>query len=357
MTVFMTPDQRIERQRLCESVANTISTYRQGEIEQRTAAHVDRWVSQFTPENQLDFLREFDYVIKQTFITKDVLTEWFKRAIHHPSILNGKTAQVYWRSAHFLNLQKQGESQKELVDLFLKTAEHEVGETVLSGGNSEGDFFYLDDGIFSARKAIQDLSNWIKYEAPKKCRLYVLTAVKHTFGLYLLETEIKKTIVECGKTIGYTLAGAKGFNFENQKCYSHRSQVLWPSRLPDSEDFQDYKRTRQLNNFFARRAGNQVLPFSSEAGRCLLEQEFLIAGAKIVNACVSPKKSMKPLGFGPFEVGFGSLVATYRNCPNNCPLAMWWGNADSCNKAMSWIPLLPRKTYAESGLNLWQFKL
>jgi hypothetical protein len=61
----------------------------------------------------------------------------------------------------------------------------------------------------------------------------------------------------------------------------------------------------------------------------------------------NPSPSLRPLGFGPFGVGFGSLFVTYRNCPNNAPLALWWGDpdADPSHPFSKWRPLVPRKTY------------
>ena len=95
-----------------------------------------------------------------------------------------------------------------------------------------------------------------------------------------------------------------------------------------------------------RNAGGALGVFSSEAGRQLLESEFLIAGVKIRTLTQSPKDFIRPLGLGNFGVGFGSLLVTYRNCPNNCPLALWWGDPEATSGALHWYPLLSRKTYA-----------
>ena len=77
----------------------------------------------------------------------------------------------------------------------------------------------------------------------------------------------------------------------------------------------------------------------------MLESEFVIAGAKIRAMAENPNPSMRPLGYSPFGVGFGSMIATYRNCPNNCPLAIWWGNPKATAGALHWYPLLQRETY------------
>jgi hypothetical protein len=76
--------------------------------------------------------------------------------------------------------------------------------------------------------------------------------------------------------------------------------------------------------------------FSSESNRHALEQGLLIAGVSIKNRCLNLKKSHRPLGYTSLEcLGFGSTVVTYRNCPNNTPLAFWVGDP--------WFPLFPRK--------------
>jgi hypothetical protein len=87
--------------------------------------------------------------------------------------------------------------------------------------------------------------------------------------------------------------------------------------------------------------------FSSEQGRQALEQGFLKAGMKIRSFSADPSAALKPLGFGPFGVGFGSLFLSYRNCPNNAPLALWWGDPSKprTHPFSKWLPLVPRKTY------------
>jgi hypothetical protein len=54
---------------------------------------------------------------------------------------------------------------------------------------------------------------------------------------------------------------------------------------------------------------------------------------------VAPRlpKYARPLGDMVLEtLGFGSTFVTYRNCPNNTPLAFWAGDP--------WYPLFARKT-------------
>jgi hypothetical protein len=68
-----------------------------------------------------------------------------------------------------------------------------------------------------------------------------------------------------------------------------------------------------------------------------VEQQFLLKGIKIREQSPLLPKYMRPLGNMVLEtLGFGSTFVTFRNCPNNAPLAFWAGDP--------WYPLFPRKT-------------
>jgi len=80
--------------------------------------------------------------------------------------------------------------------------------------------------------------------------------------------------------------------------------------------------------------------FSSEDSSNLLEQAFWATGLHIREIAGNLKETHRPLGYtstnSANKLGFGSIVVTYRNCPNNCPLTYWVGDP--------WYALFPRKT-------------
>ena len=83
--------------------------------------------------------------------------------------------------------------------------------------------------------------------------------------------------------------------------------------------------------------------FSSDEGKTLLEQEFLKAGARIRQICPNLGATQRPLGHMTLDtLGFGSLIVTFRNCPNNAPLALWVGDP--------WYPLFPRTTNSQTEI-------
>ncbi|MCW5212427.1 hypothetical protein VU04_05915 [Desulfobulbus sp. TB] len=333
-----------ERDDLLVSVAETIKTYRTNELAQPTPAHVERWLSQFTPANQLPFLREFDHVLKQTFITKDNVEKFLQGLVTNEK-LAGNNPAAYCQSAHFLNIQQNGQSQKEMVRLFANCLYDKYSLELDKCGRDGGDYIYLDDVLFSGKRVGNDLEQWIVKHAPQAAKVHVIVVVLHKGGSYFATRKLEGVIKESGKEI--KVIYWRALEIENRKYYKNSSGVLWPTEIPNVAEVQDYMALPSKYPFEPRLAGGAVAdPFSSEQGRQVLESEFLIAGAKIRSLSENPKASMRPLGFSPFGIGFGSMIVTYRNCPNNCPLALWWGDPEAASGALHWYPLLPRKTYA-----------
>lgn len=336
-----------ERDNLLASVANEIKTYRKGALPEPTEEHVDRWLRQFTPAQQLPFLREFEHVIKQTFITRKNVKDFLRHLVSNQE-LAGNDPATYWSSANFLNIQRNGQSQKEMLKLFSKCLDDEYGLDMDDCGEDGGDFIYLDDVMFSGNRVGNDLEPWIVNDAPQSATVHVIVAARHTLGQFLVERKLNDIIAESGKKIAINYW--RVITIENQKKYKNSSGVLWPSATPDVAEVRAYMALPSKYPFEPRQPSPKPIePFSSEAGRQVLENEFLIAGAKIRAMSENPKQSMRPLGFSPFGIGFGSMIATYRNCPNNCPLAMWWGDPDATSGALHWYPLLQRETYAAAG--------
>lgn len=342
-----------EYNKLLGSVSEKIKTYRQGSIPEPTPDHVDRWLFQFNSEQRLPFLREFDYVIGQTFITKTYI-ENFLCCLVSNNRLTGSDPNSYWRMANFLNIQQNGKSQREMIRIFSKHLKNVCALDLSSCGGEGGDFIYIDDVMFSGGRVVNDLEQWIVKEAPQFARIHVVFVALHTYGHYWVKGRLEKVVRDLGKKI--IIEYWRAVTIENRKMEKDRSEVLWPSIIPNTSEVLAYMERPSNFPFEQRLSGEQaVKPFSSEAGRQILESEFLIAGAKIIAQIMSPKESMRPLGFSQFGLGFGSMIVTYRNCPNNCPLAMWWGDPGATSGALKWYPLLPREGYSSATGSLNEF--
>ena len=334
-----------ERDELLISVANEIRTYREGEIVQPTPDHVNKWLCQFSKDSQLLLIKEFLYTIKRTFIPKNRIEVFLSNLIDEKNIV-GFNPVEYWSSANFLNIQEKGKSQESMLDIFNFCLKSKYNINLDDCGNEKGDYIYLDDLIFSGERISQDVEKWIRTDAPEEAKLHIIVYGWHTLGQFWMKNRLNNALKETKKKINVWYW--RNIEFENRKSYKNSSQVLWPTRVPNVPEVQNYIESDLLSKFpFEPRnaISKNIFPFSSEVGREVLEQEFLIAGAKIRAKCKNPSPLLRPLGFSKFGVGFGSLMVTYRNCPNNCPLAIWWGNSETTQEALDWDPLLPRKIY------------
>ncbi|SDP94524.1 hypothetical protein SAMN05216303_1154 [Rhodoferax sp. OV413] len=337
------------RAELLQSIANTIQDYRAGEIPQPTPTHVDRWVRQFDSDVQIPLLTELDFALDKTYFSKNVVAKFFANQIQHKEI-TGDNPREFWRHANFLSIQAHGQSQGEILALFDDALNVHCGIPVSDCGSDDGPFFYLDDVLFSGGRIGSDLRVWIQNEAPTKATVHILVIGTHRLGEWQTIKGLKAAAEQVGKTITFTCWAA--VRFENRKAYKNKSEVLWPAAVPNNAAVGAYMALETRFPFEPRQAGcileNKI--FSGESGRQVLERELLIAGVKIRAGCKDPKTSMRPLGFSAFGLGFGSTIVTYRNCPNNAPLPLWWGDATATSGAMHWYPLLPRKTYAQSDV-------
>lgn len=312
-----------ERSNLLESLAETIVDYREGDIETRTPQHVDRWVRQFEKSTQLPILREIDHVFKKTYFSRD-RTKRFMASLFQTKELVGDDPCKFWKNVRFLDIQRAGASQKAMLALFSKVLETKCGIRVDECGTNSQAFVYLDDAIFSGGRVSQDLVPWISYEAPEETSLHVIVIATHT-GAYYYKNRVTEALKTSGKKV--EIKWWKAIKLEDQKRYTDSSDVLRPVSIPTDPLVKAYSKTLQFEPHL--RTPGQVGKlgiFSSDVGRQVLEQEFLKAGVNIRKICPNLKRFQRPLGTMVLEtLGFGSLIVTFRNCPNNAPLALWAG--------------------------------
>lgn len=344
------------RDELLASIANTIKDYRAGEIAEPTPEHVDRWVHQFRVEVQVPLLAELNHVLACTYFSKQFVTEFFARQVQHKPIV-GDDPCAFWRNANFLNIQQHGHSQRDILALFEESLEAHCGLVLADCGSDGGPFFYLDDVLFSGGRIGNDLKAWIRNKAPLKAKVQILVIGTHDLGEWQCKKGLNEEATKAGKTITFEIWRA--FHFENRKKYKDQSEVLWPACIPADAALSAYMAEEKRFPFEPRTAGGTLINnvFSSEDGRQLIEREMLLAGVRIRAGCLNPKQVIRPLGFSPFGLGFGSTVVTYRNCPNNCPLALWWGDPDATSGPFHWYPLLPRKTYQHFDISDFDIEL
>lgn len=329
-----------QRTDLLASIANTIQDYRGGSLPQPIPAHVERWVLQFDAAVQLPILQEIDHVLKNIYFSKEKVSKFIRGAMRTQK-LTGEKPDRFWRSANFLDIQGGGSSQTDMLALFSEQLESEHGFGIEDCGQGDEVFIYLDDGIFTGNRVRRDLENWIRDHAPAQAKVHVICIAEHSGGRYYANTKIQEVNRASGKNVDITWWNA--IVLEDRKTYSATSDVLRPTAIPNDPAVQAYVATMRYQPTL-RATGNPGTAnlFSSDVAKILLEQEFLKAGVRIRQICPNLGDTQRPLGHMTLEtLGFGSLIVTYRNCPNNAPLAFW---VDA-----PWYPLFPRTTNTQTA--------
>jgi hypothetical protein len=320
---------------LLATAASIIADYREGEISRPDVAHVEKWLSQFDGSIRESLLTEMNHVLSKTYVSKKS-AEGFLVGLATLKKLAGDNPKDFWVNAKFLDVQKRGKSQRELLSLFETPLKQATGLGIADCGQQPNSYIYLDDGIFTGMTLIQSLTPWLKNEAPQKAILHVIVMAGHAGGKYYAETNLKKVATAAGKDIDFHWWALLAL--EDRKANINISDVLRPTSLPDDARARAYAEALKFPPVF-RTPGSvgEKKIFSSEDGRNLLEQQLLIKGAYIKEIAPRLPKFARPLGDMVLEtLGFGSTFVTYRNCPNNAPLAFWAGDP--------WYPLFPRKT-------------
>ena len=330
-----------ERQDLLASIAKAVQDYRNGSLPKPITGHVERWVQQFDADVQLPILREVGHVLKNTYFSKEMVLK-FIRGVIRTTNLSGASPEDFWQSANFLDIQGGGQSQTDMLALFSEVLHAEFGIRIKDCGQGNDLFIYLDDGIFTGNRVRRDLEGWARDLAPAQAKVHVICIAEHSGGRYYANGRIQEVIRSSGKQIEITWWHA--IELEDRRAYSASADVLRPTALPNEQTVHDYVAGMTYKPTM-RTSGNPGAAglFSSDAAKILLEQEFLKAGIRIREMCPNLGATQRPLGHMTLEtLGFGSLIVTYRNCPNNAPLAFW---ADA-----PWYPLFPRTTNTHTAV-------
>ncbi|MFN8471795.1 MAG: hypothetical protein U0822_06335 [Anaerolineae bacterium] len=333
-----------ERATLLASIAATIADYRHGEIPTPTPDHVERWLCQFHPAHQPVLLSEMDRLLKLYYVSEATAQDFVRRLLTSKELF-GRDPRKTLRRTQFLATQRKGGSQHDLLKIVDQTMRQEHGLGLSECADTPTQYIYFDDCLFSGGTALEDLTEALPTLRPRSTLRLVFFAVYWDGVGYL-----QRALLPLTKKRGIRVTFWRAHEFCNLPRFRQRYDCLWPrthfgdpavQALADSIEAEGRPDAR---TFRPRESIEQEALFSSPAAREVVERAFLTAGARIIASCYEPTPVMRPLGYeGRPSLGYGAIFATYRNCPNNCPLALWWGIPGQ------WYPLLPRKTREESA--------
>jgi hypothetical protein len=335
-----------ERDRLVASIVNRVADYRQGEIASVDAAHVLAWLHQFDQEEQSTLLRETDRILSHTYISRASVKQFISMLVHVDKLV-GDSPETFWRDVGFLRIQRQSQSQREMLGLLDEVLRDKFQVTADREESTIGTYIFLDDVSFTGNQIKSDLLRWAEENDIRGATVHVIAAVLHSGGEYYAKQQLKEPFRVRGITYQFWAA----HRFENRLTYRYNAEVLWPTHLPDEGYVNQWRATFSADQkYFEPRPpggkGSTTL-FSSEDAREIIEQAFLKKGAYIYSLPQNPDRNMRPLGYSKLRSpGFGSTVITYRNCPNNAPLVLWWGNPNGGAPLNRWHPLFQRRLRA-----------
>ncbi|CAH6948344.1 conserved hypothetical protein [Vibrio chagasii] len=336
----------MEHNQLCEAISQIILGYADNCYGNNDAAHVNRWVEQFDECERQLVLEETLHVLQNQYITRDKFTELVSTVIDFDKI-HGGNPRDFWQNASLLQIQLNGNSQSELNDIFSNILQdkYQVGSII---NNRSLNYFYIDDFIFSGNRLYSDLSDWFERENPRDCKLNIVTLGYYTSGQYSTECRLKELFAD--RNIALEFYRYEECTLENRLRYRNSSERFWPTEnVLDDTTVQAYVEEKRPNFTYREVTAHENKVFSSDR-REQYEKIMLKYGIKIVGFPRTNSAVVKPLGYDTYRTfGFGSAVFTFRNCPNNNPLAFWWGDpeAPEYHPFSKWYPLLQRTTYRD----------
>jgi hypothetical protein len=312
--------------------------YRKGEIEPPDAAHVNRWIVQFDSKVHDPILKEVQHVLERTYLTRRNVEEFLRGISNHAELTEGKPGK-FWSETSVLKIQRNGSSQKEMLQLLSEIIRNEHQVDIDASPQDGNVAVYLDDIVFSGGHVRSDLVEWVTNTAPKTVTINIIVLAYHSGGQWFANQKIQEAANKVGKEV--KMQWWRIHELEDRRAYINQSDVLRPVKIPDHDLTQAYAKKLMDKGYppALRTPGNtgNAKFFSSEEGRDLLEQQFLMKGTEIREQAPFLNEYQRPLGNMVLNtLGFGSMIVTFRNCANNCPLALWAGDP--------WNPLCPRRT-------------
>lgn len=331
---------------LLSSISGVIRDYRDGEFGSLDEEHVSRWNHQFPLQDRLVVLEETNRILKRTYITKLEFQSFIKSLVVSEKFASNQP-RVFWQHASLANIQINGNSQKELVSLVQSEVEKNYG--IAPRINAVSDHhIYIDDFLFSGTRLVTDMRKWISESAPSQCHVSIVLMGWYQSGIWYVQRELKKLARENNKQITFKYWSSEECRLDNRLSTKDNSHVFWPEQnVMEIPSIRTYIQRQNRDPVFREFNGIENKIFSIRR-RSQYEAAMLSAGVQILSFCQDPSPVVKPLGYSRFDgFGFGSTVFSFRNCPNNNPLAFWWGDPTSSRSHpfSRWYPLMQRRAY------------
>lgn len=325
-----------------KKVHGIIADYRNGDNIYLDEDHINKWLNQFNSDVQLPIIRELSHILENVYFSKSRIINILNNIVFSNNIC-GDNIKSFWENVTILNIQKGGTSQKDILYEIFNILHSKLNINKINNNLSRC-LVYIDDFLYHGNRIYRDIEELIPY-LEDNTFIHIIVIGQYKYGAYNTNKRLIKLINQYNKKIEFKIW--RCIEFENTQFNLDQIDTYYPTKIPD-----DYIINNILRNDkypFKPRRDNVYKGkiFNNEDDRKIIEEQFLLAGSHIISLCNNPHQSLRPMGISGYGLGFGSPIVTYRNCPNNSPLALWWGSEDyDYNHPLNkWYPLFPRKTY------------
>ncbi|WP_340400003.1 hypothetical protein [Paenibacillus sp. FSL H8-0079] len=334
-----------EFEELINDIVSTTKDYKNGKV--MNAKHVTKWIEQFHPDIRLTILQEMSHILKKHYVSKKATADFMEKLLNKHEIVGDFITNH--STVHFLDIQRNGQSQKDLLELLAEVMEDKFDIKLSVCGLQPKTYVYFDDCIFSGNTLLRDMEIWVNQNQIKNVTVHFVSLAMYNGSRKYLDDKLKELFKD--KNVKFEIW--RIHEFGNKAWEKVNYQCLWPTEptVKDEhvQNFQTYieelrKENGRQNKFPLFRPADQFTAealFTTKEAREVVEQAFLKHGSHIFS--FRNNDSFKPMGYSYFlSTGFGSLFVTYRNVANNSPLVLWWGDPTQGYPLNQWYPLFPR---------------
>lgn len=156
-----------------EGIATIIQNYRRTELTKPLdAAHVERWVEQFAPDERSIVLAETFHVLTRYYFKEERIHNFLEQ------VLERITAEQPTDNVVFASIQEKGHSQKLIYEYIASKGNFTFQSEEFTDTSKL--YVYIDDGLYSGGRAKEDLRKLIGL-LPQGAHLqvYYLIAYRH----------------------------------------------------------------------------------------------------------------------------------------------------------------------------------
>lgn len=339
---------------LATSIFKYIKDYRNDDGIQLTIENIIEWAEQF--EDDAEFmLKELNNIIPKVYLSKNDAKKCI--SLHLKQLMKDygySSASAFLIDTEFLDMQKDGKSQKIILELIEEVLSSEYQDSYIKYISfPKTNFIYFDDVLATGGTIGRHLIEWLSTKdnvgitnADKTIKgsfkLSVHLFCLHTWGHSFQKFRIKKTFVD---SIEHKINWYRNFEIENHVKWNNQSlNIAIPTKEQptnakaylanlSAEKYADYA-------YREEQSPNKEGFFTSPENRIKYENLLLQKGLSIIEMIKGEvKPNVRPLGFvhpNYKTYGLGTHFFTWRNVPNNSPLVFWWQV-----EGHTWKPLFP----------------